>query len=126
MYTKWTEAYGLPGQEANTVAQTLMDSPCMPLWLPSWDTQRPGPQFESRSFFGLCSLIESVRQRTMPYYPQCDGGAEQLIHTVTGAIAKVAEEQEEWNQYSLKVLLALRASTHHTYAHVRQGTEITY
>ena len=45
MYTKWPEAYALPDQEANTVAQTVMDNFRMPLRLPSWDTQRPGPQF---------------------------------------------------------------------------------
>lgn len=64
-----------------------------------------GHNSESRSFCGLCSLIGSVRQRTTPYHPQCDGGAERLIHTVTGAIAKVAEEKEEWDQYPPKVLL---------------------
>lgn len=62
----------------------------------------------------------------MPYHPQCDGGAERLVHTVTGVIAKVVEEQEEWDQYLPKVLLALCASTDHMYAHVRQGTEIIY
>ena len=76
----------------------------MPLRLPPW----------GRTFRGLCSLIESVKQRTTPYHPQCDGGAERLIRTVTGVIAKVAEEQEEWDQYLPKVLLALRASTHET------------
>ena len=33
---------------------------------------------------------------------------------VTGVIAKVAEEQEEWDQYLPKILLALRASIHET------------
>ena len=67
---------------------------------------------KSRTFRGLYSLIESVKQRTMLYHPRCDGGAEQLIRTVTGVIAKVAEEKKKWNPYLPKVPLALRASTH--------------
>ena len=59
-------------------------------------------------------MIESVKQRTTPYHPQCDRGAERLIRTVTGVIAKVEEEQEEWDQYLPKVFLALPASTHET------------
>ena len=68
----------------------------------------------ARTFRGLCSLIESVKQRTTPYHPQCDGGAERLICTVTSVISKIAEKQKEWDQYLPKVLLALRASTHET------------
>ena len=71
-----------------------------------------GRNFESQLFRGLCDLIESVKQRTTPYHPQCDGGAERLIHTVTSVISKIAEEQEEWDQHLPKVLLVLRASTH--------------
>ena len=71
----------------------------MPLRLPPW----------GRTFRGLCSLIESVKQRTTPNHPQCD-----VRLPVTGVKAKVAREQEEWDQYLPKVLLALRASTHET------------
>ena len=73
-----------------------------------------GRNFESRKFRWLCSLIGSVKQRTTPYHPQCDGGAERLIRTVTNVIGKIAEEQREWDQHLPKVLLALRASTHET------------
>ena len=114
MYTKWPEAYALADQEANTVAQTVMDNFVCCFDCPRGILRDQGRKFESRAFHGLCRLIESVKQRTTPYHPQCDGGAERLIRTVTGVIAKVAEEQEEWDQYLPKVLLALRASTHET------------
>ena len=114
MYTKWPEAYALPDQEANTVAQTVMDNFVCRFGCPRGILGDQGRNFESRTFRGLCSLIEFVKQRTTPYHPQCDGGAERLIRTVTGVIAKIAEEQEEWDQYLPKVLLALRASTHET------------
>ena len=36
------------------------------------------------------------------------------FRTITNVISKIAEEQKEWDQHLLKVLLALRASTHET------------
>ena len=114
MYTKWPEAYALPDQEAHTVAQSVMDNFVCRFGCPRGILSDQGRNFESRTFRGLCSLIESVKQRTTPYHPQCDRGAERLIRTVTGVIAKVEEEQEEWDQYLPKVFLALPASTHET------------
>ena len=112
MYTKWPEAYALPNQEADTVAQAVMDNFVCRFGCPRGVLSDQGRNFESRLFGGLCDLIESVKQRTTPYHPQCDGDAERLIRTVTSVISKIAEEQEEWDQHLPKVLLALRASTH--------------
>ena len=114
MYTKWPEAYALPDQETCTVAQAVMDNFVCRFGFPRGVLSDQGRNFESRTFRGLCSLIESVKQRTTPYHPQCDGGSERLIRTVTSVISKIAEEQKEWDQYLPKVLLALRASTHET------------
>ena len=114
MYTKWPEAHALPDQEVNTVAQAVMDNFVCRFGCPLGVLSDQGRTFESSTFRGLCSLIESVKQRTTPYHPQCDGGAERLIRTATSVIAKVAEEQEEWDQYLPKVFLALPASTHET------------
>lgn len=114
MYTKWPEAYALPDQEAETVAHTVMNDFICRFGCPRGVLSDQGHTFESRTFRGLCSMIGSIRQRTTPYHPQCDGGAERLIHTVTNIIAKIAEEQKQWDQHLPKVLLALRASTHET------------
>ncbi|PFX15936.1 Transposon Ty3-G Gag-Pol polyprotein [Stylophora pistillata] len=114
MYTKWPEAYALPDQEAETVAHAVMDNFICRFGCPRGVLSDQGRNFESLTFRGLCSLIESIKQRTTPYHPQCDGGAERLIRTVTNIIAKIAEEQKQWDQHLPKVLLALRASTHET------------
>ena len=107
MYTKWPEAYALPNQGADTVAQAVMDNFVCRFGCPHGVLSDKGRNFESRLFRGLCDLIESVKQRTTPYHPQCDGGAERLIRTVTSVISKIAEEQEEWDQHLPKVLLIL-------------------
>ena len=119
MYTKWPDAYTLPNQETNTVVQAVMHNCVHRFGLPRGVLSDQGRNFESRLFRGLCDLIESFKQRTTPYHPQCDGGAERLIRTVTSVISEIAEEQEEWDQHLPKVLLALRTSNQ--YAHVLAG-----
>ena len=115
MYAKWAEAYALLDQVAETVAQAVMDNFVCRFGCPRGVLSDQGRNFESRTFRGLCNLIEFVKQRTTPYHPQFDGGAERLIPTVTSVIAKFAEEQKEWDQWDLpKVPLALRASSHET------------
>lgn len=114
MYTKWPEAYALPDQEAETVAHAVMDNFICRFGCPRGVLSDQGRNFESRTFRGLCFLIESIKQRTTPYHPQCDRGAERLSRTATNIIAKIAEEQKQWDQHFPKVLLALRASTHET------------
>ena len=89
------EAYALPNQEADTVAQAVMDNFVCRFGCPLGVLSDRGRNFESRLFRGLCDLIESVKQRTTPYHPQCDGGAERLIRTVTSVISKIAEEPED-------------------------------
>ncbi|PFX13471.1 Retrovirus-related Pol polyprotein [Stylophora pistillata] len=99
MYTKWPEAYALPDQEAETIAHAVMDNFICRFGCPRGVLSDQGRNFELRTFRGLCSLIESIKQRTTPYHPQCDGGAERLIRAVTDIIAKIAEEQKQWDQH---------------------------
>ena len=111
MYTKWPKAYALPYQEADTVAQAVMDKFECRFGCPLGVLSDQGRNYESRLFRGLCDRILSP---STPYHSQCDGGVERLIRKVTSVTSKIAEEQEEWDQHLPKVLLALRVSTHET------------
>ena len=92
MYTKWPKAYASLNQEADTVAQAVMDNFACRFSCPRAVLNDQGRNFERKLFRGLCDLIESVKQRITPYHPHCDGGAEGLIRMVTSAISKIAEE----------------------------------
>ena len=113
-YTKWPEAYALENQEAETVAQVVVDNFICRFGCPVGVLSDQGRNFESKVFRGLCNMIESAKQRTTPYHPQCDGGAERLIRTITNIVAKLAEEHKQWDEYLPKVLMSLRASVHET------------
>ena len=59
MYTKWPEAYALPNQEADTVAQAVMDKFECPFGCPLGVLSDQGRNYESRLFRGLCDRILS-------------------------------------------------------------------
>lgn len=79
MYAKWPEAYALPDQEDDTVSQVAMDNLVWRFGCPHGVLSDQDCNFEAWTFCMLCSLIESVKQRTTPYHPQCNGGAERVI-----------------------------------------------
>ena len=67
MYTKWPEAYALPNQEADIVAQAVMDNFVCRFGCPRGVLSDQGRNFESRLFRGLCDLIESVSSKFQVY-----------------------------------------------------------
>ena len=72
-FTRWTEAYPIPNQEATTVAGKLTDefffrfSPAEQLH------SDQGRNFESDVIAEVCRLLVVGKTRTTPYYPQSDG-----------------------------------------------------
>ena len=63
MYTKWPEAYALPNQEADTVAQAVMDNFVCRFGCPHGVLSDQGRNFESRLFRGLCDLFLSLSNK---------------------------------------------------------------
>ena len=71
-FTRWTEAYPIPNQEATTVANKLTEfffrfSP------PEQLHSDQGRNFESDVVAGVCRLLGVAKTRTTPYHPQSDG-----------------------------------------------------
>lgn len=80
-FSKWTEAYPLPNQEAKTVARVLVEE-----WVCRYGTPRSlhsdqGRNFESNLFGELCRLLGINKTRTTPYQPQSDGMIERFNRT---------------------------------------------
>ena len=73
-FTKWTEAYAIPNQEAVTVATKVVDKFVARFGVPFQIHSDQGQNFESAVFKEMCSLlgIENTRT-TSPFRPQSDG-----------------------------------------------------
>lgn len=72
-FSKWTEAFPLPNQEAQTVAKCLVEE-----WVCRYGAARSihtdqGRNFESCLFKEVCRLLSMHKTRTSPYRPQSDG-----------------------------------------------------
>lgn len=90
-FTRWTEAYPIPNQEATTVANKLVNeffrfSP------PEQLHSDQGHNFESEVIAEVCKLLGIIKSRT-PYHPQSDGLVERFNKTLLNMLATAVEER---------------------------------
>ena len=67
-FTKWTESYAMPNQEAVTVANIIVRE-----FISRFGALQ---NFESKLFQEMCSILEIDKTRTIPLQPQSDGMVE--------------------------------------------------
>lgn len=112
-FSKWTEAFPLPNQEAKTVAKVLTEE-----WVCRFGTPRSlhsdqGRNFESKLFQELCRLLQIHKSRTSPYHPQSDGLVERFNRTLLAMLTSfVNDNQLNWDALLPYVMLAYRSSVH--------------
>ena len=112
-FTRWTEAYGIPNQEAGTVAAKLVDEMFLRFSPPSQLHSDQGPQFESSLMAEVCKLLGIVKTRTTPYHPQGDGLVERFNRTLLGMLATCAQQHPtSWELHLQKVCFAYNSSEH--------------
>jgi len=71
--TKWAEAYGIPNQEAKTVANKLIDNMFCRFGVPEQLHTDMGTQFESTLVKEISKLLDIRKTHTTAYHPQGDG-----------------------------------------------------
>lgn len=114
-FSKWTEAYPIPNQEAETLARVLMNE-----WVSRYGTPRSlhsdqGRSFESNLFQQLCRLLDISKTRTTPYHPQSDGMIERFNRTLLSMLVfYVDENQQNWDSLLPFVMMAYRSSVNAT------------
>ena len=72
-FTRWTEAYPIPNQEATTVAKKLTDEFFFRFSPPEQLHSDQGRNFESAVIADICKLLAVRKSRTAPFHPQSDG-----------------------------------------------------
>ena len=72
-FTKWAEAYGIPNQEAKTVANKLIDNMFCRFGVPEQLHTDMGTQFESTLVKEISKLLDIRKTHTTAYHPQGDG-----------------------------------------------------
>ncbi|KAK7919250.1 hypothetical protein WMY93_010534 [Mugilogobius chulae] len=110
-FTKWPEAFAIPDQEAETVADTLVEGMFSRFGVAEVLHSDQGRNFESAVFSAMCERMGMQKTRTTPLHPQSDGLVERFNRTLAKQLAIVtAEHQRDWDMHLPLVLLAYRSS----------------
>ena len=129
-FTKWPEAYAIPNQEAQTVANAIVDGYVSRFGVPHELHSDQGRNFESAVFKGMCHRLGIKKTRTTPLHPQSDGMVERFNRTIGNQLAMYAQDNpSEWDRHVPLLLLAYRSAVHEatrdTPAKLMLGRELT-
>ena len=114
-FTRWTEAYPVPNQEAVTVASVVAEQFIARFGVPQVIHTDQGANFESALFKELCKLLGIEKTRTTAYRPQSDGLVERFNRTLEQMLSVyVHENQRDWDLHVPFVLMAFRSSPQET------------
>ena len=112
-FTKWVEVYGIPNQEALTVAVKLVDEMFCRFSPPEQIHSDQGRQFESELIKEICKLLQIKKSHTTPYRPQGNGMVEHFNRTLLDMLATaVGDNPADWENYIHKLCFAYNTSVH--------------
>ena len=97
--TKWYEAWAIPNQEVNTVAQKLLDEMLLHFSLPTELPSDQGRQYEGWLIEELCKLLQRDKSHTTPYHPQRGGLVERSNQTILEMLATVVKSHKDWESH---------------------------
>ncbi|KAK3742155.1 hypothetical protein QZH41_007827 [Actinostola sp. cb2023] len=114
-FSKWTEAYAIPNQEAVTVAKRVVDEFVSRFGVPRQLHSDQGRNFISAVFTEMCALLGIDKTRTTALHPQSDGMVERYNKTLESMLAKfTSEHQRDWDEHLPLLMMAYRTSIHET------------
>ena len=86
-FTRWIEAYAMPAQTAQTIAEQLATRFFPRFGLPLEIHTDQGRSFESELFQQLCKVLDIHKSRTSPYNPRSNGMIERFNRTLVNMIS---------------------------------------
>lgn len=108
-FTRWPEAYSLRDISAKAVASTFVQNYLPRFGCPLKITTDQGPQFTSKLFRELTSLIGAHHIKTSPYNPKANGMVERLHRQLKSAL-RARGNSIHWDDELPLILLGIRVS----------------
>ena len=93
-FTKWTESYSIPDQEAVTVATKLVEEFVSRFGVPRQLHSDQGRNFESAVFTQMCSSLSIDKTRTTALHPQYHGMVERFNQTLEAMLSKLVDQNQ--------------------------------
>ena len=112
-FTRWVEAYALPNQTAETIAQTLVIEFLSRFGCPLEIHTDQGRNFQSDLFGELCRILDITKTKTTPYHPASNGLVERFNQTLAKMIRSYIQDQPKDWDINLPLLTAAYRSTVH-------------
>ena len=112
-FTRWTEAYAIPNQEAATIVLKMTEEFFFRFSPPEQLHSDQGRQFESAVIAEVCKLLGIAKTRTTPCHPQSDGLVERFNHTLLTMLATAAKDRPfQWQDHLRHLCMAYNTSVH--------------
>ena len=112
-FTKWVEAYALPDETAETVAEALVNDFVSRYGTPISIHSDQGRNFENTLFQEVCRLLGICKTRTTAYHPEGNGMVDRFNRTMGAMIRSlIGDEHDNWDKILPLILMAYRSSVH--------------
>jgi len=112
-FTRWMEAYPLPNQQAESIAEKLVHKFISRFGTPLEIHSDQGRNFESSLFSEICKLFEVRKTRTTSYRPCSNGIIEKFNGTLEKMIRSfVNKNANNWDSFIGILMSAYRSTPH--------------
>ena len=111
-FSKYTEAYALKDQTAESVARVLVREWFVKKGPPEELHSDKGSNFESKLIEEICKLYDIDKTRTSPYHPQGDGQVERFNKTLMSIVKGLIAKHKEWDETLPFAFSAYNATIH--------------
>ncbi len=112
--TKWPEAKAMKEATADNVIEFIYKRIICTHGCPQVILSDRGTHFRNKLVDGLCEKFEIKHKLSSPYHPQTNGLVERFNRTLCESLAKVSENEDEWDKHINSVLFAYRTVKHNT------------
>ena len=114
-FTKYMSAFAVANQEAETVANVLMEEYFCDKGFPEQLHSDQGAQFESQLIAEMCKAMEIRKTIKTAYHPACNGEIERFNKTLADMLATALEGHRfDWDKQLKMACFAFNTSVHAT------------
>jgi len=112
--TKYPEAKAVPNATAQQTADFIYEDIICRHGCPNFILSDRGTHFNNLLIEGLMQKFQIKHLLTTPYHPQTNGLVERFNRTLCESLAKLANENTEWDRLIPSILFSYRSSKHAT------------
>jgi hypothetical protein len=111
---KWPEAKAMKETNAENTVEFIYKEIICRHGCPKVILSDQGTHFKNNMVKGLCEKFEIKHKLSSPYHPQTNGLVERFNRTLCESLAKVSEEESQWDEHIEEVLFAYRMNEQST------------